>query len=169
MKATCFSLADIRAWSGSGVAAALTLLAAALLSGCSTHQLQGVVIRGSVAAIMVVDSDDPRLLSGEPIPEAVVEATLDPSSLGSTPLGRTVSDERGRFSLPVDATGAGMLEYEVEVIAHRPGYQSWQEVLQLPAGWKRVLIVLPPGEDRRRPGQGDILRETMRMGEQLQR
>ena len=62
-------------------------------------------------------------------------------------LGKHVADPQGRFKIPVDALGAGFLEYEAQLIARRSGYQGVMETVDLPRRGQAVLITLPLGRD----------------------
>ena len=149
------------------------------LPACSPYQLRGRVIEGGTPAIVVVAANDARL-NGYGLPGAVITATLDPDRpLQHIPLDPQITDAQGHFAIPVDATGAGLLEYTVEVNAKLAGHTPVQRTFNLPGGDKRVLIVLAPGQgaddastfepDVLQPGRDNILEETRRMGEELSR
>lgn len=119
------------------------------LTGCG-YAIQGRVVRGPVAEITVVDSSDPRLtepnLTGG---GAVIVGLLEPERPSDRrPLGKHVTDRQGRFKIPVDAFGSGLLEYEAQLIARREGHQAAVGTIPLPRRGERVLITLPLGEDR---------------------
>ncbi len=123
---------------------------AVLMAGCSSgYAIQGRVVRGSIAAIQVVDGDDARLTEENPTGGgALVMAVLEPDTPTETKaLGRHITDGQGRFKIPVDAFGSGVLEYEVQIVARREGHQGAMETINLPRGSKRVLITLPLGRD----------------------
>jgi hypothetical protein len=122
-------------------------LALGLLAGCGEYHLAGRVVEGPRPQVLVVHSDDPRL-AGPPIESASIEAVLDPNSAGRTSLGTVFTDESGRFSIPVDALGAGALEYEVMILARGPKRAPAQAVVALPPRGREVLVVLPAGRDR---------------------
>lgn len=136
-----------------------------LALGCQSYQLQGSVVQGPESAIMVVGKNDQRLqLPG--ISGAALTFTIDPRSLNAETLSTELTDPQGQFSVSVPHTGAGFLEYELEVLARAAGYVPVARSMKLPSGNKRLLIILSPGEDRYKK-LNDILGETMDMGRQL--
>ncbi len=148
---------------------AATLLAlTALLSACAPYRLRGSVVLGESPLIRVVNADDPRL-QRSPLSDATVEFVLDPASIRPRDLGSVSTDDLGRFELEVAASGAGLLEYEVRVVARATGARSAWDVLALPGADKRVLIVLSPGRDAPGsvPPSRTLDRETLDMGERL--
>ena len=98
----------------------------------------------------------------------VIEFTIDPVSIRPNTLPPTTSKSDGSFEAPVSSTGAGLLEYELQVVAHRQGYKNLWTNVPLPSGNKRLIIVLAPGAGGPRPA-GDVVNETIRIGEELQR
>lgn len=168
---------------------ALGVCGLALVSaGCSPYQLQGRVVEGGTPTVLIVDRDDPRL-AGYGLPGAVVQATLDPDRpFQQIPLEPTTSDGEGYFAIPVTATGAGVLEYDVQIGATLAGHAGDFRTFRLPGAGKRVLIILAPapgnapGSGRARSGSmtsprdeldtttganHDLMHETHRLGEQL--
>lgn len=145
--------------------ASLGLGAMMFLTGCGGYALEGRVVQGSRPAVRVVGENDPGL-DGPPLEGVQVSATLDPHDLNAKPLGSATSGPDGRFSLPVEALGAGMLEYEVEVAAGRQGYQSAGDIFPMPKRSQRLLITLPPGEGgyETRP---DLMQQTLDEGTKL--
>ena len=135
------------------------------ITGCQTYQLQGVVLDGSVAAIIVVNRTDPRL-EQPGVPDATVDLTLDPSTLKPIHVGTTTTDEEGRFGIEVDQSGAGFLEYEAGVLCHVKGYGTVYQTLPLPHDDKRLLIIVGPGKSGQ-PQPDDVLQETLEIGRQL--
>lgn len=125
------------------------LLFVFLLAGCGGLAINGRVIRGPIADVQVVDADDPRLQMPNPTGGgAVVRAVLEPNTPSETrPLGKATSDGQGWFKIPVDAVGAGLLEYEVQLIARREGNQGAMATIPLPGRGQRVLVTLPLGRD----------------------
>jgi len=125
------------------------LLSMLALTGCSSYQIQGRVIRGPVAAVTIVDGDDPRL--SEPNMTgggATIQATLQPDTPTETmDLGTHTTDGQGRFSIPVNAFGSGFLEYEAQLVGRREGNQGAMATIDLPRRGQRVLITLPMGRD----------------------
>ena len=136
-----------------------------VLTGCGGYALQGRVIEGPQPAVLVVSKNDSRLKQPG-IGGASLMLTIDPDSLNAKMLPMDMADDQGWFATPVDVTGAGLLEYDVQVVCRAAGYTAAARTLPLPAGHKRLLIVLPAGADRYKP-QGDILQETIDIGKQL--
>ena len=144
----------------------LLSMSAVLLSGCQ-YQLQGTVVSGASSAMEMVDSDDSRLLQPG-LAGVTVEVTLDPSEMKPIPQAPASSDGAGRFSMPIQATGAGVLQYQALVVARLPGCKPANQLIPLPGPGQRLLITLAPGVDAYRPRE-NLLRETLRLGETLQR
>ncbi len=139
------------------------------LTACGTYQLKGRVIEGGTPAMVVVSANDKRL-EGFGLPGAVVDAVVDPDRpLQQIRLQPQVTDAQGYFAIPVEATGAGLLEYNVQVTARLAGHTSVRRTFKLPGAGKRVLVIVAPGESDLPPDEPDILDETRRMGEQLSR
>lgn len=143
----------------------LASLGASALAGCAGHQVRGVVVEGQTPGIVVVGKNDSRLqhdgLSG-----ARIELTIDPRSMKPKQLAPTSTDEQGRFEAEVKQPGAGVLEYELFVVARCAGYQSAVQQMPLPGGDKRLLIVLAPGRDTYK-ADTNILDETMKVGNEM--
>lgn len=121
-----------------------------ILTGCSSgYAIEGRVVRGPFAAVLVVSGDDPRL--SEPNNTgggAVIRATLEPNTPTETKdLGKHVTNGEGYFAIPVDAFGSGLLEYEAQIIARRDGNQGAVGSFKLPRLGRKVLITLPLGPD----------------------
>ena len=132
----------------------LVLTLFALLPACTTYKLRGVVFYGSQSKIEVVDDDDPRIAKGSPIEEAAVTVLLDPNSLRNRYLGQTFPNALGEFAVPVDEPGAGVLQYEVWVMASAPGFSDAEITAPLPGSGERLLTLLAPGNRRvQRPNQ----------------
>ena len=125
------------------------LLLALMLVGCSSYAIQGRVLRGSSASIQIVDKNDPRLTEDNPTGGgAVIQGILEPDTPSERKsLGQVVTDGQGRFSMPVNAGGAGFLEYEAMLIVRREGHQGTMRTIMLPRSGQRVLITLPLGPD----------------------
>ena len=125
----------------------MTLIAAFAAAGCSSYQLRGKVVEGSVSQILIVDQDDPRL--DQPgLANATVEVTVDPQTLARKPLPAQTTAGDGSFAVPIDEIGAGTLEYQAGLIIQRRQYQTAHEILAVPSGGKRVLVTLARGADR---------------------
>ena len=133
--------------------------------GCQPYQLTGVVMAGAKARVMAVSADDERLaifgLDG-----ATVDVTVDPSSMQPRMIGVFSTDRDGRFEIPVDALGAGFLEYELAVCCRAEGYQTVYQTIQMPSRRKRLLIVMVAGRDTYEPTK-DILEETQKLADEL--
>jgi len=143
----------------------MLLLLSLLATGCSSYQLQGTVVQGPQSMVLVVSKDDPRLdIPG--VSGASVAFTIDPRSLNANMLPPEMTDQQGRFVVDVPHLGAGMLEYELEVLCRAPGFVAAARNMKLPSASKRLLIVMSPGTDTYRQ-QNDILGETLEMGRQL--
>lgn len=123
----------------------LPLLAA---GGCQPHMLQGRVISGPISSVYVVPKSDTRLQQGQPVSMAHVQFTLDPNSLGLKRLGTHATEQNGEFAVPIDEFGAGLLEYELGVVARRRGFNSANMVVPFPSSDKRLLIILASGRDQ---------------------
>ncbi len=148
------------------LAGALGLL---LLGGC-VGKVQGRVVEGPYPAVLIVDRDDARL-AGEAaargelgISAARIELVLDAGTLRARQIGLGQADADGRFSIDVDAFGAGFLEDDVQVLARRPGYGPTLETIRIPSSRKRLLIVMTPGSGGDRRSE-HFLDETLRMGQ----
>lgn len=142
-------------------ASVLVLLSA--MSGCAGYTLDGKVVAGPVSSISVVDADDPRF--AEPgLGGVTIEAMIDPDRLSREHGGTAYSDGGGGFSLPIDQFGAGVLEYDVRLVAQANGFKPAVKTFRLPGDSRRLLITLQPGEGRYVPPKSDILRDTMEKG-----
>lgn len=132
--------ARVAAWCGA-VASVLAMC------GCEGYALRGRVVAGDVSYVAVVDPDDPRLVGGDGLEGVNLHLQSDPGRLNRRTAGRGVSGAAGAIEVPVDLTGAGLLEYEVGLFARRPGYDPATGFFQLPSSKKRVLIVMAQGRD----------------------
>lgn len=135
-----------------------------LLAGCGGgYQLRGKVIEGPVAQVQVVDADDPRFIEADISGAgALVWGVFEPNNgIDRQRLGRVVADHEGLFMVPLDASGAGFLMYEIELTARRDGHQGARGVIPVPGRGKRVLITLPRGVDTL-GDEADYLGETLR-------
>jgi hypothetical protein len=147
------------------VARNLTLPTVLLLCGCTYH-LEGVVVSGPIGDIQVVSSDDPRL-KGPALEHAQINVTIDPNSLGADRLRAVTTDSHGQFSMPVSETGAGILKYEMDLYCRHPGCAPVQQTMDLPPSWKRLLIVLAPGQDL--PMPTDLHDEAQQWQDEMRR
>ncbi len=146
----------------------LLLVAFGVLGGCGSYQLRGTVVDGgaetvglSQPQVLIVSANDPRL-DGPGLANATISLTLDPNAMRPINAGSTATDSAGRFAMPV-GHNAGFLIYEAYILARRPDYQTAEEILPLPRGNQRLLIVLPRGKDTWQR-KTDFVNETMEMG-----
>ncbi|TVQ31238.1 MAG: hypothetical protein EA376_10225 [Phycisphaeraceae bacterium] len=126
-------------------AAALFLLSCALLylTGCG-YTMRGKVVEGDVTYVAIVDTDDPRL-EGRGVGGVNIMLETDPDRINREQVGRTVSQQDGSFSMDIDAFGAGLLQYDVGITAHRRGFETAQNIFRLPSSGRRILIMISPG------------------------
>ncbi len=126
----------------------LALFAMVLLGagGCSPYALQGRVVSGDVSIAMIVDADDPRL-DGDGVPSVSLRLESDPGQLRGKVIGTAVSGADGEIAIPVGEVGAGFLEYDVGVVARRPGYLTARGFFRLPPDRRRLLVIMTPGRD----------------------
>ena len=125
--------------------AAFTFLPA--LTGCSPYALRGKVIDGPASAVLIVDQNDPRL-ARPGLANAAVEVTVDPQSLGRKVLPPELAGGDGSFAVTIDEFGAGALEYDARLVVQHKGFHTTHDVIRIPGGNKRVLVILAPGPDR---------------------
>lgn len=139
-------------FSSAGVRIAILLGAAALfsplMSGCSSYQLRGKVIRGDISHIAIVSADDARF-EGPGVSGVEVRLQTDPTRLNRKTVGTDVSGPDGSFSISVDEVGAGVLIYDVGLTARGRGYIGAEQFFRLPPSDKRILIMLERGADNR--------------------
>ncbi len=140
--------------------AALLMLITLPFVGCSPYALDGKVVAGPVSMITVVSASDPRLKQSG-LPGVVIEAMIDPDKLSREHGGSAITDGSGAFSLPIDKTGAGFLEYDVRLVAHATGFKPASKTMALPGNHRQLLIILAAGEGRYLPPKNDILQDTM--------
>jgi len=141
------------------------LMAALALAGCTPYALHGVVVAGDTPAVQWVVPDDPRL-AAPGLASARVTAWLDPERLSPERVGEVTTDGAGRFALPINASGAGVLMMDVEVRGQRPpDHGSATAVLELPRRGRRLLITLKPGPDADPRPAGNVLDQTLRSAE----
>jgi hypothetical protein len=109
-----------------------------LCAACAPVRIQGTVVEGDVTFIALVNADDPRL-KGKGIADAKV-AAVPQGAPGAAVRG--VSDEKGRFSLPLKGTSDLIRPWSFEAAA--PGYVTAREVSPTPTAGQRLLIHLQP-------------------------
>ena len=142
-------------------AVTLCVLLGVTFTGCANYQLQGVVVEGRSPDMQILAKNDPRLNQGYGLPDAVVELTIDPNHPRSQRLSSVTTDAQGRFAVPIDVFGAGMMEYEVGLLVRCKDYRPQWHVFELPKQKKRVLVVMTPGVDSGRPNV-DLIEDTLR-------
>lgn len=126
-------------------------LCVSALTGCRTYVLQGTVVRSDVADMAFVASDDPRL-SGTGVGNVRITIERDPDKLSREMIGTTLSDDRGRFSMPVDKFGAGWMDEEWMIRAFRQGYRTVVSRQRLSIYEdRRLLILMPAGQSEAPP------------------
>lgn len=135
-----------------------------LTTGCSSPNIQGMVMEGRRSGVFLVEPDDPRL--SEPgIADASIEVTLDPASLRPSRLGKKFANTNGKFSVAVDAVGAGFLEYDIGFYVRSAGFTPVDTgAMALPPSGKRLLIIMVPGIDKPSPSE-NLLDESRRESE----
>lgn len=148
------------------LAGVLTLLLVLTgLSGCAPYAVHGAVVSGTAPSVQWVVPDDPRL--AEPgLASARVTAWLDPDRLSPEKIGEVTTDGAGRFALPIDAAGAGVLLMKIEVRGERPpDHGSATAELDLPQRGRHLLITVVPGPDADPRSSGNLLDQTLRDAE----
>lgn len=143
------------------VQAAWLVAAFAAAAGCSPYTVRGKVIQGDVSFVAVVEDSDPRLV-GPGLSGASVELWTDPEKLNRKRVAVQTSDSNGDFAMPFSETGAGLLQYDVGVVARRDGYSGAETNIGLPSSSKRLLIMMKPGASR-------VPKETETLLEQYRR
>ncbi|MDH3583497.1 MAG: hypothetical protein OER86_04710 [Phycisphaerae bacterium] len=124
----------------------LALTALALLPACGAYELSGKVIEGAASSVQVVAPDD-RRLTAPGLGGILVQATIDPQSLGRKSLAPAVSSADGSFNIGVEEFGAGTLEYEISVVARHERFQPSFQILPLPGRGRVLLITMTRGRD----------------------
>lgn len=139
------------------------LLLAAALAGCANYRLEGMVVEGREPGLAVYGKKDAQLaeIGRFGLDQAIIEVTLDPDTGERQRLDAVRTDASGRFEVPIDVFAPGMLEYEVGLLVHRPGFRPYWQVIRLPAADKRVVVTLSPGGGASRL-EIDLLRDTLR-------
>jgi len=152
------------------VAMGCACLLIALIPGCSPYQIQVRVIEGTNGYISEVGPFESRLddQATPGLAGVKVQLTIDPKSISPKPVGQFMTDGNGWFTAPVRELGAGVLNYELGILAQANGYKSVFQDMALPAKGRRLLIVMVPGKDTRPPPR-DFLEQTKSIGEQLLR
>ncbi len=139
-----------------------------LAAGCSPYVLQGVVVRTDASAVNATRWDGhPDTLPGATMSGVNVEVVFEPRTTRPRKLGMVLTDDQGRFVMPIDESGAGFMEYEVMVVARAPGYRPSWRIMRLPARGEYLVIQMAPGRDEGGPPV-DMLEETLRMRRMLE-
>ncbi len=125
----------------------LLLPALSLLPACGPHKIYGRVVTGDTSYITVVDKDDHRLDAEGGVSGVLLRLQLDPGRINQRNIAEQTSGEDGKFTLPVDEFGAGVIELEGGLLARRHGFKSAEGVFVVPGNSKRILVVLEPGRD----------------------
>lgn len=127
---------------------ALALLSlATALCGCTPYMLRGHVIEGETSHALLVDSDDPRLLT-EGVSGVSLRLTMDPGKLNRDVVADQISGPDGQFELPVDRAGAGLIDMDMSILARKSGYTSSEGFFKLPrAGKAWLLVIVAKGAD----------------------
>ena len=138
------------------VAATLLLACLSISGGCSGYILRGRVVEGSYSAILVVSEDDSRL-DRPGIEGAQLTLYRDPDTLGKTLAGRGTSDPEGYIAMEIAGFGAGFLDEQWLLQVYRSGFQSLEDLVDLPSSKKmRILVMLPTGRSVKPPPMEDL-------------
>ncbi len=148
----------------------VTMLVSMLLmsAACETYQIRGRVIEGASSSVIVLDRKDPRLSDAQGMGGSRISVELDPQRLSRKDLGTVHSDPDGYFAMPIGEFGAGILEYDVQIIGRSQHHAPAVGQIRLPSAQQRVLIIMGPGRDED-PRPADYLRETLQMSEPYMR
>jgi hypothetical protein len=115
----------------------------AFLGGCVSPDpmLKGKVIEGKVSLIGAVESTDPRM-TGPGIEGVRILGRFDPLRRGGAVAVEGLSGKDGVIELKV--TNLRAFSEEVQIGATKDAFAPAREVLVLPSGTRRLLIVLQP-------------------------
>lgn len=145
--------------------AVLAILLGFGLAGCESYSLQGVVVEGKTSQVLIVDKDDSRL--GMPgLRDARIDVTLDPRTIKPMRQSPMLTADDGRFTMPINESGAGFLEYEAAMVVQHEGFAHIEHTMKLPGSGKRVLIIMKPGDDHYKP-ETNVVDESVREGQRL--
>ncbi len=119
------------------------------LSGCGGYVLNGRVVRSmssgesGVRFVALGDSDLDRVGVGG----VEVMVTRNPSHRMSAELFTVRTRPDGRFSLSLNAFGAGWMEERWRIESFKEGFENAERVLTLPksSGERQLLILVSPG------------------------
>ena len=132
------------------------------LPACAARTLRGVVTDGQTPAVLVVKSDDPRLVHSG-LAGAVIEMTLDPASMSPSTIGTFTTGDKGTFEALLEETGVGVLEYELGILCRAAGHRSVYQTMAVPRSDRRLLIVMVPGPATDAPPE-NLLEDAKRIG-----
>lgn len=116
----------------------LPALLTVLLSACAPVNIRGTVFSGEVGIIAAVPAGDKRL--NDPGLPGVKVRVLQTGRSGAV-VERT-TDDQGRFSIPLEGTGA--LGSPMTIEASHAGHAFASESMPTPTQDTRVLIMLQP-------------------------
>jgi hypothetical protein len=129
-------------------AAVLLLASAMLLPGCA-YKLQGKVVDG-FGSVHVGEPGDPDVQK-PPVPGAVVELIRDPDNMNRAKVAQATADQSGRFTLSVEAFGAGWMQEKWVLRARRSGYEGVESEVDLPSSPDGKLLVIGIARGRSKP------------------
>ena len=131
------------------------------LTACGTPTLRGTVVSGSAASVEWVRPSDPRL-EADGVASARVAVYLNPDRFNPERIGLADADGRGRFAVPLDTPGAGVLELDVELRAVRePDHGLAAGRLSLPRRNRELLVTLPAGGGGTLAPEAGVLQKTL--------
>ena len=124
-------------------------------AGCSPYQLRGRVVQSGFAQATRVPGDDPRYTrdygdsdgQGDGVANASVVVMLDPARASREVVARGRTDAQGRFAVPVDVPGPGLLMHDLQLTVQRQGFVGLVQDIELPRGSDRLLVEMPAGRD----------------------
>lgn len=148
--------------------AMIGLLLLVQLTGCTSYQLDGVVVKSDRASVNALAWDEnPDTLPGPPMTGVRVEVIFEPRTTRPQKLSIVSSDDQGRFTIPINQTGVGLMEYEIMVVARLAGYRTSWRIVRIPDRNQTMVIEMVPGRD----DEGlpmDLLEESMNMRRMLE-
>lgn len=125
------------------IAAGIVACVGLWLGGCTSvdRTVSGKVIEGKVSMIGRVPSNDPRL-EGPGLEGVKIVARLDAMRRGGATVVDGLSGPDGQIKLKT--RDLKVFSEEVSVAATRDGYTPARQVMVIPSGARRLLIVLQP-------------------------
>jgi len=143
--------------------AVLFLAATSLgLAGCG-HTIMGRVIEGDASKVELVHESEPRLrTAGAGVNNVEVSIRRDPNSASKQLAGRKRTEATGDFMLGVGGAGAGWLDEQWLLQTYASGYQSTNQLIELPPKSRkwRLLITIPRGTAEPVDDMDQIMREV---------